>query len=195
MAEPYGESPLSARAGTLARHSAPDAVRIAEIPFTAQVDLRVDPKGLAGGRIGTAIGAMLPNLPGSVVRTGDLLVLWLGPDEWLLLGREGTAESMQDTLSTALGDEHGAVVDVSANRTIIEVSGPSAREVLNKGCALDLHPRSFGPDRCAQTLLARAGVILMCRDVRPPSYWLIVRASFARYVTDWLIDAAAEYVG
>ena len=29
-----------------------------------------------------------------------------------------------------------------------------------KGCSLDLHPRSFRPGQCAQTLLARGGIIL-----------------------------------
>lgn len=193
MAEPYGDSPLTSRADLLDRYSVPGAVRIAEIPFNAQVGLRVDPKGVAAERIGTAIGAMLPNLPGTAVRAGELLALWLGPDEWLLVGREGTAESIQDTLDAALGGDHGAVVDLSANRTILEVSGPKSREVLNKGCALDLHPRVFGADRCAQTLLARAGVILVCRDAEQPSFWLIVRSSFARYVADWLADASAEY--
>lgn len=193
MAEPYGDSPLTSRAALLARHSVPGAVRIAEIPFLAQIGLRMDPKGVAAERIGTAIGAMPPNLPGTAVRAGELLALWLGPDEWLLVGREGTAESLQDTLTTALAEEHGAVVDLSAHRTILEVSGPKAREILNKGCALDLHPRVFGADRCAQTLLARAGVILVCRDAEQPSFWLFVRSSFARYVADWLIDASAEY--
>ncbi|WP_243788432.1 sarcosine oxidase subunit gamma [Saccharopolyspora gloriosae] len=193
MAEPYGDSPLTSRTDVLDRHSVPGTVRIAEIPFKAQIGLRVDPKGVAAERIGTAIGAMLPNLPGTVVRAGELLALWLGPDEWLLVGGEGTAQSIQDTLGAALGEDHGAVVDVSANRTILEVSGPRARDVLNKGCALDLHPRVFGADRCAQTLLARSGVLLVCRDAELPSYWLMVRSSFARYLADWLIDASAEY--
>ncbi|MCX2730217.1 sarcosine oxidase subunit gamma [Saccharopolyspora sp. NFXS83] len=193
MAEPYGDSPLTSRADLLDRHSVPGAVRISEIPFRAQIGLRMDPKGAAAERIGTAIGAMPPNLPGTAVRAGELLALWLGPDEWLLVGGEGAAESVQDTLATALAEDHGSVVDLSANRTILEVSGPKAREVLNKGCALDLHPRVFGADRCAQTLLARAGVILVCRDAEQPSFWLLVRSSFARYVADWLIDASAEY--
>lgn len=193
MAEPYGESPLAARAEALAARSGPDAVHITEVPFKAQITLRVDPKGSAAERIGTAIHAMLPNQPGEVVHAEGALVLGLGPDEWLLIGPEGAAESISDTLTTALDGDHGAVVDVSAHRTILEVSGPHARDLLNMGCALDLHPRSFATGRCAQTLLARAAVVLVCRDAALPTYWLIVRSSFARYVADWLIDAAGEY--
>jgi sarcosine oxidase subunit gamma len=33
------------------------------------------------------------------------------------------------------------VVDLSANRTTFELTGPQGRAVLEKGCSLDLHPR------------------------------------------------------
>ncbi|MHA6804584.1 sarcosine oxidase subunit gamma [Salinifilum ghardaiensis] len=191
--ELYGESPLAAYTDELARQSVPGAVRLAEVPFTSQVTLRVDPKSPAAERIGTALGVMLPNQPGQVVRTDSLHVLWMGPDEWLLVGPEGNARDTGDLLNAALDGEHGAVVDVSAQRTILEVSGTQARELLNKGCALDLHPLSFESDQCAHTLLARTGVTLLCRNARTPSFWLFVRASYARYLADWLIDAAAEY--
>ncbi|MDA2810941.1 sarcosine oxidase subunit gamma [Nocardiopsis sp. RSe5-2] len=193
-ADLYGASPLAVRADALAASSSPSTVRIAEVPFRAQVTLRVDPRGAAAERIGAALGAALPG-PGGVARTERVAVLGLGPDEWLLVGPEGAAQGLQDTLTAALDRAFGAVVDVSAHRTIVQVSGPKAREVLNKGCALDLHPRVFASDRCAQTDVARTSAILMRHDVVEPGFWVFVRASFARYLADWLIDAAAEYGG
>ncbi|GAA1210105.1 sarcosine oxidase subunit gamma [Prauserella alba] len=193
MAELHGESPLVTRAETLAGSSVPGVLHLSEVAFTAQVTLRVDPKSPAAERIGTAVGTMLPNQPGQVARTERLQILWMGPDEWLLIGPEGGAEQLQATLTEALGEEHGSVVDVSGHRTIVEVTGPKSRELLAKGCALDLHRRSFASDQCAQTLLARTGVVLLCRDVEQPSFWIFVRSSFARYLADWLADAAAEY--
>jgi sarcosine oxidase subunit gamma len=83
-------------------------------------------------------------------------------------------------------------VDVSAQRTVIEVARADARDLLLKGCALDLHPRVFGVGRCAQTLLARAQVVLVPRTDEP-AYRVFVRASFAEYLAEWLLDAAAEY--
>lgn len=193
MAEPYAESPLTTYTDLLDRSSVQGQLSIAEEPFLAQVTVRVDPKSPAAERVGTALGGMLPNQPGDVAHAGDVLVLWQGPDEWLLIGPEGSAESIQDTINTALDGDHAAVVDVSAHRTVLAVSGPKARDLLNKGCALDLHPRSFPDDRCAQTMLARAGVTLLCRDAATPSFWVLVRSSFARYLADWLTDAAEEY--
>ncbi|GAB3288072.1 sarcosine oxidase subunit gamma [Parasphingorhabdus pacifica] len=193
MAEMYAESPLAGYTEVLARHSVPGCIDLAEVPFLAQVNVRVDPKSSAAERIGTALGATLPNQPGEVAVAAELSVLWMGPDEWLIVGPEGSQDSIQDRVNEALSGEHGAVVDVSANRTVLSVSGPKTREVLNKGCALDLHPRSFEAGRCVQTMLARAGVILVCRDVAPPTFWLIVRSSYARYVAEWLVDAVVEY--
>ncbi len=85
----------------------------------------------------------------------------------------------------------GAVVDVSAQRTVIELAGPAARELLAKGCSIDLHPRVFGPGQCAQTTLARAPVILLPRAEN--AYWVFVRASFAEYCAEFLLDAMTEY--
>jgi sarcosine oxidase subunit gamma len=192
MAETRAESPLATQAHRLAT-ATPARLRVREIAFTTQLNLRVDPKSTAAGRIGSAIGVMLPHQPGEVAGTGELSVLWLGPDEWLLVSPAGSAARLRYTLEEALDEEFGAVTDVSAQRTIIELSGPSAREVLAKGCAIDLHPRSFRSAQCAQTLLARAQIILVCRDSGTRCFWLMVRSSFARYMADWLTDAASGY--
>ena len=69
------------------------------------------------------------------------------------------------------------------------MSGAGARDLLAAGCGLDLHPRVFGPGRCAQTLLARVPVVLhQLSDA--PQYRVLVRRSYARWLVDWMIDAA-----
>ncbi|CAM03760.1 sarcosine oxidase subunit gamma [Saccharopolyspora erythraea NRRL 2338] len=193
MAEIHGASPLASRAELLARASVPGVLEISEVPFKTQITLRLDPKGAAAERVGTALGTTLPKQPGEVAVSGNVLVLWMGPDEWLLVAQEGTAEALQSTLADAVGAEHAAIVDVSAHRTIVDVAGSKAEELLNKGCALDLHPRSFETGRCAQTMLARAEVVLVRRHDAVPGFWVFVRSSFARYLADWLADAASEY--
>jgi sarcosine oxidase, subunit alpha len=107
--------------------------------------------------------------------SGDGVSLRLGPDWWLLVG--------------AATNQGG--VDVSAQRTTLELSGPRARDVLMTGCALDLYPTVFAVGACAQTLLAQAQVIL--HRVALDTYRILVRASFARYLADWLLDAMIEH--
>jgi sarcosine oxidase subunit gamma len=100
-------------------------------------------------------------------------------------------------LRAALAEQRCAVTDVSESRTCIHVRGPRARDLLAKGCPLDLHPRVFGPGRCAGTLMAKAGVTLhqVAGDDAPdgPAYDLYTTRSFADYLWRWLEDAAREY--
>lgn len=149
-----------------------------EIALPTQIDLRVDPVAPAATRIGELLGTPLPVVP----NTGSEAVLWLGPDQWLVFA------ASERQLRAALGDTPGSVVDVSANRVACELSGPDARDVLEQGCSIDLHPRAFGPGRCAQTMLARANVVLHQVD-DAPTYRILVRPSFAGYLTSWLRDA------
>ncbi|WP_329348485.1 sarcosine oxidase subunit gamma [Streptomyces sp. NBC_01261] len=189
-------SPLAGAAGRLAAttRSSGGTVRLAELPFLAQVNLRLDAKGAAADAVGLALGLSLPLEPNTVVRAGELTVLWLGPDEWLVVGPPDAQRDVESRIRVAAGDEHIAVTDVSAQRTTLLVSGARARELLAHGCPLDLHPRAFGPGRCAQTTLARAQVVLVARDEPAAGFWVLVRSSFAGYLTDWVLDAAAEYV-
>jgi sarcosine oxidase subunit gamma len=174
------------------REAGGDAVTLAEQPFLAQVDVRLAPEAAAEAAVASVIGVGLPVVPGTTSRGPECSALWLGPDEWLVVGLPGTEDRLCARLSDALGGGLGAVVDVSANRTVIEISGARAREVLEKGCSIDLHPRAFAPGRCAQTLLARAQVVLE-QTTDEPAYRLFVRPSFAGYLAAWLIDAAMEF--
>jgi sarcosine oxidase subunit gamma len=166
---------------------------VREVPFTAQLNLRTNPSdSRIGDAVHKALGFVLPRDPNTAASAGGRSALWLGPDEWLIVGGEGEESLLTRVLNTALGESFGSVVDVSANRTVIELSGPAARDVLAHGCLVDLHPRVFGPGRCAQTLLAKAQVIIhQVNDA--PTFHLYVRTSFAWYVAEWLLDAMTEY--
>lgn len=189
-------SPLAHVTGRLAAatRASGGALRLAELPFLAQVNVRLDPKGPAADAVGLALGLQLPLEPDSVVHAGDRYALWLGPDEWLVVGPPGSSADLENEIRAAAGDEPAAVTDVSAQRTTLLVAGPRARDLLAHGCSLDLHPRAFGPGRCAQTTLARAQVVLVARDELRAGFWVLVRSSFAGYLADWLLDAASEYV-
>ncbi|MFF9040407.1 sarcosine oxidase subunit gamma [Streptomyces sp. NPDC014892] len=165
-------------------------VTLTEWPFLTMVNLRVDPVSDAAGRIEKALGAALPGRCGETTTSGPHTVLWLGPDEWLVVSHtDGTA-----VLRQALGNAPGSVVDVSANRTTLELSGPAARQVLEKGCPLDLHPRSFTPGQAVYTTVGPIAVVLWQVD-DSPTYRLLPRSSFADYLARWLIDAMSEYLG
>ena len=162
---------------------------IRELPFVTQVNLRADPEdtGLMQ-RLAAELGVSLPVIPNTVGLRGGRRALWLAPDEWLIVGPDDQREVLDRALCGGFADAFGSIVDVSANRTVLEVAGPKARWLLAQGLSIDLDPRSFGLDRCAQTLLAKAQVIIEHR--KDSAFHCYVRTSFASYVADWLLDAA-----
>jgi sarcosine oxidase subunit gamma len=117
-------------------------------------------------------------------------VLWQGPDEWLVVSQM-SPDALVAELQLSVAGAHAAIVDVSANRTVLELRGAAACAVLQKGCPLDLHPRAFAPGRAVSTTLARIPLILW--QVGPDSYRLLPRSSFADYVARWLLDATQEF--
>lgn len=167
-------------------------VTLKEVPHLAQITLRGDP-GDADfiSAVRAALGIDLPLAANTVAASDDVSALWLGPDEWLVVGAPDSESDLTARLNAALAGRHVSVVDVTANRTVLELSGPSARGVLEKACGLDLRPRAFKAGQCAQTNLARTVGIL---ELGQGGAWRIyVRNSFALYLADWLLDAMAEY--
>ena len=194
MAEaPAPRSPLAALADALAEARAGDAV-LAERPPRTRLNLRLDPEDAdALTAAGAALGGALPLTPNTAATTArGWTVLWLGPDEWLATGPAAEGAALVEALGTSLDGKHCALTDVSAMYATLALSGRHAREVLMKGCRLDLHPRAFAPGACVQTALARAQVILHQTD-DDPSFEITVRNSFAHYLATWLLDALAEY--
>ncbi|MDT5214897.1 MAG: sarcosine oxidase, subunit gamma [Mycobacterium sp.] len=169
------------------------AVSITEEPFATMVDVRVGLPGPGASAAAEALGVALPAAAATYAENGDTTAIWLGPDEWLVTTRSSTGEEFEARLREAIAPHGGAAVDVSGQRTTLRLSGSHARDVLAKGCALDLHPKVFGVGSAAQTMLGQAGIVLLALDDGASDFRVLVRSSFARYVVAWLLDAMAEY--
>jgi sarcosine oxidase subunit gamma len=184
-----------ARRSPLTHVAMPGGLR--ELPFLAQIAVQLDSTDeRAVAAVSAAIGVDLPLEPNTVSSGADIAVLWMGPSEWLVVGPAGREVELESALTNALAGTGSSVVDVSANRTTLELSGPEAREILESGCSIDLDPRSFSSGQCAQTLVARAHVLLWRPASHPETvYRLLVRPSFAAYLAAWLIDAGSQLHG
>jgi sarcosine oxidase subunit gamma len=193
MADPTRISPLDDFSGLFqeATTRTAGAVRLTELPFWGQLNLRIAADAGLDEQVATALGAALPREPGTTAASDSRQILWLGPDEWLILSPPGTDATLEGDLRRALADQPASVVEVSSGRTIIEIAGPQARALLSHGCALDLHRRAFPAGHCAQTMFAQAAIVLIAQDVDTPIFWLLVRASFADYLATYLLDALA----
>ncbi|MEP7384236.1 MAG: sarcosine oxidase subunit gamma family protein [Gemmatimonadota bacterium] len=158
------------------------------IPQPARSVISVRARGEALDRVAQQLG--LESLPGPnrVAATSLGACLWVRPDEWLVIGEYAARQQAMAALEPAVGTDDGAVVDISASRVILELSGARARDVLASCCPLDLHPRVFTEGHCAQSVIGKAPILLQLVD-RTPRWRIVVRPSLAAYVTSWLTDA------
>ena len=168
-------------------------VEMGERAFWGHVNLRGDMSDVGFlSAVGGALWLGLPKEANTVSREGDTVIAWLGPDEWLVIVPPERREGLAEMLGKALAGLHVSVNDISSGQTIIRLRGARARDVLSKGCPVDLHPRAFGAGQCAQSHIAKSNALIIQVD-DTPTYDVIVRRSFADYLARWFNHAGLEY--
>jgi sarcosine oxidase subunit gamma len=143
-----------------------------------------------------AWGAAFSEVPCRAVLQRTRATLWLGPDEYLLLGTLSgdPAESetaAADALERSLSGVPHALVDISHRQFALEVSGPHAATILSGACPLDLDIGEFPAGMCTRTVLAKADIVLW--RTRGDAFHLEAWRSFSGYVTGLLREIAGEF--
>ncbi len=111
-----------------------------------------------------------------------MALLWLGPDEFLLLAPDGTMPTT----------DAACVVDVSHRNTGLSVTGQRADCAINGFCALDLHLSAFPVGMCTRTVFGKAEIVLW--RTAPETFRIEVARSFAPYVWRCLEEAQREFL-
>lgn len=122
---------------------------------------------------------------------GDWAVLWLGPDERLLIGPSERGDETLALLGSALTGRSHSLVEVSHRQVALEISGPHAAAALNAGCPLDLDIRAFPVGMCTRTVLAKSEIVLW--RTAEQTFRVEVSRSFASYVSKLLATVAREF--
>lgn len=135
-----------------------------------------------------ATGCELPPRANTVTTSGDTRLVWLGPDEWLIIAPEAAEQTLCTTLATSLVAVHHAVTCVSHGQTLIRITSPAAGDLLAAGCPLDLHPRVFAAPQCAQSHYMKAPVLIIAA-ADGQGFDLIVRRAFAEYLWEALVES------
>ena len=117
------------------------------------------------------LGIAMPTTPLRAEVHTDRCVLWLGPDEWLLLDTQARA---------AATSADYAVVDVTDRSTGLSITGPRAVDLLSAGCPLDLDIEAFPDGMCVRTIFAKAEIVLW--RVSAENFYVDVWRSFAHYI-------------
>ena len=138
-----------------------------------------------------ALGIEASTTPGVCNSKDNTQVVWNGPNQWMVISEGDGADALLETVQNAVG-EKAAVVDQSHGRVGLRISGEHARYIMQKNCALDLHPRSFGPGSAAQTMVAHVGALVIQVDDQP-AYDMFVNRSFARSFAHSVAHSCAEF--
>jgi sarcosine oxidase subunit gamma len=137
--------------------------------------------------IGPAFGVTLPDTPCRAASAAERHALWLGPDEWLLIGPDGDLPALAASLKQAAGNLPHSLVDVSHRGAALLLDGTRVTEVLNAGCPLDLDA-AFPVGMCVRTVFGKAEIVLWRRA--PRSFYLEAPRSYLPYVIAFLDEAA-----
>ena len=137
-----------------------------------------------------ALGLNLPTAPCSSAQNDKALVMWLSPDEWLIIVEGSLEAEIEAELRQTLSG-HFAVSDISGAQTMLELSGEDCLNLLKKSIGYDLHLDSFPVGKVIGTAFAQSGAHI--RRTGEKSFQLIVRRSFSDYIWLWLQHSSKEY--
>ena len=174
--------------------TAPNLIEMREITGRGMIDLR----GLASDRKFMAaakdvLGVALPTAPRTSATWGDIRVLWLSIDQWLVLTTAGKAGELTAKLRDALAGIHSMATNVSDMRAVIRIEGAGARVALMKGCSLDLIGGEYGAGTVRRMRFAEIAALL--HVVEDDVFDIFVFRSYADYAWNFLLatckDAAA----
>jgi len=119
----------------------------------------------------------------------ETLVLCVRPERWLVLTVPAAPGSALAAWQPACAG-CAATIELSAGLAALYLTGPAVREVLARGCRLDLHPEVFVPGSAAATSIAQVPVILAAL---PGGWLLLTPATTAEHFRDWLAATARPF--
>jgi heterotetrameric sarcosine oxidase gamma subunit len=132
-------------------------------------------------------------LPMTARRTekNGLSFVWAGPGRWLAGTPAQTAAVFEAMLRHELSG-FASVANQTDGRSVFQISGPKAHDLLACGLPVDVHPQVFGPGDTALTLAGHINVHFWQLDPLPV-YEFAVPRSFAASFCEWILETAAKF--
>jgi len=177
---PHADTPL---------RTMPTAEWLRPVAASARFVLQGGPAALAAAA--SALG--IPDADDAGRTTGDdaTTLIWLGPDERLLIAWRESATTLGARLDPVLTGHSHSLVDVTQRQIGLRLTAPFAADLLNCGCPLDLHPARFPVGSGTRTLFNKTDIVLWRRGV--DEFHIEVWRSFEDYLVRWLTESAQDF--
>ena len=169
-------------------------IKFQELPFMTKINLRGNPndkKFLSS--TSKVLNTTLPIRTNTYIKINSLKIIWLGPDEWLIIDeKEDDKEDLFSKLENSIGSQNASVTDVSENRTVIRIMGTNIFILLAKFLTLNLDNSLNSNSSVAQTLFIKVPVLLMRhhKHNKEPKIDIFTNRSHANYVYKILVDGS-----
>jgi len=117
----------------------------------------------------------------------DTRILWSGPSNWLLVS---TKKDILNSVQKICDDKNFAVTDLSHSRAIIELKGSNSKEVLKKGCPINLN--EFKVNNCANSVFHGITITIDMVSNDPETFRIFALRSFGESLYHSITDACLE---
>ena len=117
----------------------------------------------------------------------DTRILWSGPSNWLLVS---TKKDILNLVQKICDDKNFAVTDLSHSRAIIELKGSNSKEVLKKGCPINLN--EFKVNNCANSVFHGITITIDMISNEPETLIIFALRSFGESLHHSITDACLE---
>ena len=117
----------------------------------------------------------------------DTRILWSGPSNWLLIS---TKKDILSSIQKICDDKNFAVTDLSHSRAIIELKGSNSKEILKKGCPINLN--EFKINNCANSIFHGITITIDMISNDPETFRIFALRSFGESLYHGITDACLE---
>jgi sarcosine oxidase subunit gamma len=138
--------------------------------------------------LAAALGVTLP-ATGRCAALDGRLALSVRPGRWLLLTPPALPGATAARWSEALTGV-GAALDLSGALAAFLLAGPAVREMLARGCRLDLRPEALPTGSAAATIMVQVPVTLAALAA---GVLLLTPATTARHLQEWLLETSGPF--
>ena len=127
--------------------------------------------------------------PLSVESNEKTRILWNGPRNWLIIT---TQKEIFSEINKKLEEKDFAVTDISHSKSIIELEGDDAKEVLKKGCPFNFN--EFHKNNCLNSTYNGMSIIVDMTSNNPDTFRIFALRSFGESLYHSIRDASLEFV-
>ena len=126
--------------------------------------------------------------PLSVENNENTRILWNGPRNWLVIT---TQKNVFFEIDKKFEEVDFAVTDISHSKSIIELEGDNAKEVLKKGCPFNFN--ELNKNNCLNSTFNGMSIIVDMINDKPDTFRIFALRSFGESLYHSITDSSLEF--